>query len=518
MDSLSHLLAGFGDFLTDPLSLLLAMLGCALGTIVGLLPGIGPSTAIALLLPVAISLDPQPALIMMAAIYLGSEYGGRIASILLNIPGDAGSVVTTLDGYPMAVQGKASSALAISAIGSFWGSLLSLIGLTFLAMPLASVGLAFSPSAFLAVLVMAVLLSATLVGSSVIRGVIAALLGMMIATVGTDLQTGIPRFTFGMTDLLDGIDPILVIIGVFGIGEVLWAVAHQHDSAPVAASKLDEPRLRPDLSDLRGVRGAMARGSVVGFIAGILPGSGTSLGSFLAYSLEKRVSKTPERFGHGIPEGVAAPEAANNSAVGGAFIPMFTLGIPGSGTTAVLLAYLVVYGLDPGPGFFTENADLAWSIIASMFISTFVLLAMNLPMVSTFARIVDIPPRFLLPVIVVLAIVSGLALQNSPFDAVLVVMFGVLGYGMRRVGLSSALLVIGIILGGLLETKLREAYLLHNGDLLAVVTEPLALVFYAIGATAVSLDVWGRLRRRFQEPSANADTPSSAAEDQRLSR
>jgi len=518
MDSLSHLISGFGDFLSDPLSLLLAFVGCALGTIVGLLPGIGPSTAIALLLPVAISLDPAPALIMMAALYLGSEYGGRIASILLNIPGDAGSVVTTLDGYPMAVQGKASSALAISAVGSFWGSLLSLVGLTFLAMPLANVGLAFSPAAFLAVLVMAIVLSAILVGDSVVRGIIAALLGMMIATIGTDLQTGIPRFTFGLTDLLDGIDPILVIIGVFGIGEVLWAVGHQDDSAPVRHTTGDQPRLRPDLSDLRGVRGAMARGSIIGFLAGIVPGPGTSLGSFLAYSFEKRVSKTPERFGHGAPEGVASPEAANNSAVGGAFIPMFTLGIPGSGTTAVLLAYLIVYGLDPGPGFFTENADLAWSIIASMFISTFVLLGMNLPMVSTFARIVEIPSRFLLPVIVVLAIVAGLALQNSPFDAVLVVVFGVLGYGMRRIGLSSAVLVIGIILGGLLETKLREAYLLANGDMVAVLTDPLGLVFYGIGVAAVALDIWGRLRRRSRRPSSESDEQRAAPDEHSLSR
>lgn len=495
MDAIRQLLGGFETIATDPLTLTLALLGCVLGTAVGLLPGVGPSTAIALLLPVAISLDPQPALVMMAAIYLGAEYGGRISAILLNIPGDAGAVMTTLDGHPMARAGRASSALALSAVGSFFGSILALIGLTFLALPLSSVGLAFSPSAYLAVVVMAVMLSATLVGDSVIRGVIAALLGMMIATVGTDLQTGIPRFTLGVSELLSGISPLIPIIGVFGIGEVLWSVAHPEQTVHASRTSGLERRFRPDLSDLRRVRGAIGRGSVTGFIAGILPGSGSSLGSFFAYSLEKRVSKRPEEFGHGSPQGVAAPEAANNASVGGALIPMFTLGIPGSGTTAVLLAYLIVYGLDPGPGFFANNAELAWSIIAALFLSSFVLLALNLPLVSVFARILDIPARFLLPAVLALSVVAGFALQNSPFDAAMVIAFGAIGYGLRVAGLSPALLIIGVILGHILERSLRQAYLLHNGDVVSILTDPLALLFYGIGVVAIGADVVGRSRR-----------------------
>lgn len=495
MDTINQLLNGFGQFWTNPLDIALAAAGVLLGTVVGLLPGLGPSTAIALLLPLALALDPEPALIMMTALYLGAEYGGRISAILLNMPGDAGAIMTTLDGYPMASQGRASTALAISAVGGFVGGTLALVGLVFLAAPLSSVGLAFGPSAYFGVVVMALLLSGTLIGGSVVRGGIAIALGLMLATVGTDLQTGIPRFTFGLSPLLEGISPIIPIIGVFGIGEIFWGISQSAKAAGSERVALQK-RFWPRWGDILEIRWTVVRASVVGFIAGVLPGSGTTLASFFSYSVEKRVSKTPEKFGTGVVHGLAGPETANNAAVGGSFVPMFTLGIPGSGTTAVLLAYLIVYGLDPGPSFFTQHGQLAWTIIASLFISSVVGLALNLPLVPLFAKILDIPRRFLFPVIMVLALLSGYALSNSVFDAELTLLFGVVGYLMRLAKISPALLVIAMILGDMLETSFRQAYLLANGDVGDMLLQPLTVAFLIVGVLAVLLDGLRNLRKR----------------------
>lgn len=494
MGALSDLAHGFGQFLNNPLDIGLAAAGCVLGTVVGLLPGLGPSTAIALLLPLALALDPEPALIMMTALYLGAEYGGRISAILLNMPGDAGAIMTTIDGYPMARKGKASTALALSAVGGFFGGTVSLIGLAFLAGPLSSVGLSFGPSEYFGVVVMALLLSSALVGRSALRGGIAILLGLMLATVGTDLQAGVPRFTFGASGLLEGINPIIPIIGIFGIGEVLWTITHPEAEAAerVALGR----RFWPQWAEILKIRWTIVRGSIVGFVVGVLPGTGTTLSSFLAYSLERRTSKTPERFGQGAIEGVAAPESANNAAVGGSLVPMFTLGIPGSGTTAVLLAFLIVYGLDPGPSFFTQHGDLAWSIIASLFVSSLFGFALNLPLVPFFAKILDIPTRFLFPTVMVLALLSGYALSNSVFDASMTLVFGVVGYGLRLAGVSPPLVVIGMILGDLLETNLRQAYLLANGNVADMLLKPLTVIFVVVGLAIVAFDLVQSRRSR----------------------
>lgn len=510
MDSLSQLGAGFADFLTDPIMFLLAAVGVLLGTVAGLLPGIGPSTSIALLLPVAMILDPAPALVLMISIYIGCEYGGRISAILLNIPGDAGAIMTMLDGYPLAKKGQAALALSISAISSFVGSIISVFGLVLLAQPLSALGLQFGPSAFFAVVVMALILSSTLVGKSLLRGAIALLLGLAIATIGIDSQAGIPRFTFGLSEFLNGIDPIIPIVGIFGIGEILWIIGHPSGSGADKAIKAKGawPRWR----EVWSVKWSTLRASVIGFIAGVLPGSGTTLAAFLSYSTERSLSKKPEEFGKGSLDGLAAPEAANNSAVGGAMVPLLTLGIPGSGTTAVLLAYLVMYGLDPGPSFFTNHGDIAWVVIASMFVSSLMALLVNVPMIPAFAKVLEVPMRFLFPVVLVLAIISGVAVSNSLFDAMLVLLFGVIGYAMRAARLSGALVVIGLVLGQILELSFRQAYLLSNGDVFDMLTEPLALVFYGIAIVVVIGDVFRRRNAKKQDLLATA-TPDALPTD-----
>lgn len=494
METLELLLGGFASILSDPTILLAALVGCFAGTIVGLIPGLGPSTTIALLIPLAFVLQPEQTLVMMVAIYLGAEFGGRISAILLNIPGDAGAIMTTIDGHPMARQGRGGPALAISALSSFIGGTLAIVGLTFLALPLASVALAFGPAEYFGVVVFALLLSATLVGRSVVKGAMAILLGLVIATVGTDLQTGIPRFTFSQSFLLEGIDLIVPILGLYGVAEILWNIAHPGESGGERAQI--RGGFWPSREDRRRSRGPVLRGSIAGFFAGVLPGSGTTLGSFLSYSMEKRLSKTPERFGNGAVEGVAAPEAGNNAAVGGSMVPMLTLGIPGSGTTAVLLAFLVSYGLQPGPGFFTENPDLAWSIIASLYISALVLVVLNLPLIPLFVRILDVPTRFLYPLILTVAVLSGYSLNSSIYDAGLVLAFGVVGYAMRAVGMSPTLLVIALVLGEMMERDFRQALLLHNNDLFATLTEPLALVFLVLGISIVAFDGLRSLQKR----------------------
>jgi putative tricarboxylic transport membrane protein len=509
MNALDQLFSGFSDFADRPQLMLLAAAGVLLGTVVGLLPGIGPSTAIALLLPVALVLDPATSLILMTALYIGSEFGGRITAILLNMPGDAGALMTTMDGYPLARAGKAGTALTISAVSSFVASIISILGLVFLAGPLSDFGLAFGPSAYFAVVVMALVLSSTLVGDSFLRGAIAILLGLLIATMGTDTQAGVPRFTFGISELLNGIDPIIVIVGLFGLGEIYWNLTHSEGGG----GDLVKVRggLWPRWNEIWATRWSTLRGSLIGFVVGVLPGSGTTMASFFSYSLEKKISKHPEKFGTGVMDGVASPEAANNSAIGGALVPMFTLGIPGSGTTAVLLAYLTMYGLDPGPSFFSEHGDIAWIVIASMFVSSLMALVVNVPLIPAFSKILDIPKQLLFPVIMVLALLSGYALNNSVFDALLTLIFGVVGYLMRAARLSPALLVMGLVLGTMLERSFRQAYLLAQGNVFDMLAKPLTITFFGIAILAVLGD-YARsvvMRRR---ASTSADRDERPAE------
>ena len=512
MESLNLLVDGLLAVLSSPTLLVAAFIGCFIGTVVGILPGLGPSTTIALLIPIALTLDPSAALIMAIAVYLGAMYGGTLTAVLVNVPGEPSSVMAALDGYQMARQGRAGAALAIAAIGSFIGGTVSVLLLASLALPLADLALRIGPSEYFAILILALVLSAALVGRRVLLGWLSIGLGLLLATVGMDLQTGVARFTFGQSYLLDGIDLILPIIGVFGIGEVLWTLSRSSKEGGEALAL--RGRLWPSRADFRASGGPIARATGVGFIAGLLPGSGSTMGSFLAYTLETRLSKKPERFGRGAVEGVAAAETANNASTGGALVPMLTLGIPGSGATAVLLVYLIMYGIQPGPTFFTQHSDLAWAVIGSLLVSNIVLLILNLPLIPLFVRVLDIPARFMLPGIVVIALIGGYSVSNSIFDAWLVLVFGIVGFLMRAAGMQPALLVIGLVLGEFLEPRLRQALSLSRGDWgEAIFGSAISIAVLVVCALLVVADLWMSRRRRRRSavsPPAPAPEPSAS--------
>jgi putative tricarboxylic transport membrane protein len=482
MNTLSDLLSALGTITTSPTLLLVILLGVILGTVAGLLPGVGPSTAIALLLPVAMTVPPELSLPLMVSLYLGAEYGGRISAILLNIPGDPGAIMTTLDGHPMALKGKAASALSISALASFLGSILAFLGLAFIAGPMSEMGLAFGPAVYFAVVVMALVLSATLVGSAPMLGLTAVVIGVAISTVGIELQSGLPRFTFGTFTLLEGIDPIVAIIGVFGIGEILASTNMGMNSQTVKGLS---GRFLPTKTELRQGTLPGIRGSIIGFIAGVLPGAGTTIAAFFSYGLEKRLAPASAGMGKGAVRGLVAPEAANNAAVSGSMVPLLTLGIPGSGTTAVLLAYLMMYGLNPGPGFFDANPELGWTIVGALFISAILGVVVNISASSLLAKILAIPMPFMAPTILMLALISCYSIHNSATDVYIALAFGVLGYVMRLVGMSPALLVIGLVLGEMLERNLQQALGLSGGNFWTMISQPLVLLFLAIAVLAL---------------------------------
>lgn len=491
MNSWTDLMGALGAISTSPTLLLVILVGVILGTVAGLLPGVGPSTAIALLLPVAITMPAELSLPLMVSLYLGAEYGGRISAILLNIPGDPGAIMTTLDGHPMALKGKAATALSISALASFLGSLLAFLGLAFVAGPMSELGLAFGPAAYFAVVVMALVLSATLVGNAPMLGLTAVVIGVAISTVGIELQSGLPRFTFGTFTLLEGIDPIVAIIGVFGVGEILASTMMGNSGQSL--SRLSG-RFFPTGSELK--QGALPglRGSVIGFVSGVLPGAGTTIAAFFSYGLEKRLAPASAGMGKGAVRGLVAPEAANNAAVSGSMVPLLTLGIPGSGTTAVLLAYLMMYGLNPGPGFFEANPTLGWTIIGALLISAVLGVIINITASPLLAKILAIPMPYMAPAILMLALISCYSIHNSATDVYIALGFGILGYVMRLVGMSPALLVIGLVLGEMLERNLQQALGLTGGDFGAVVSQPIVMVFLAIAVLSLLTALpWKRL-------------------------
>lgn len=462
MDILSNLALGFSIALS-PWTLMLALIGCFVGTIIGALPGLGPSNGVALLIPISFSmgLDAISALVLLTSVYYGAMYGGRISSILLNIPGDEPAMMTTLDGYPMAKQGRAGDALVISGVASFYGALLATIGLMFLAPMLSRVAFQFGPAEYFALYMLAFCTLGGVGSNNQAKAAMAAAIGLGIAMIGLDKTTGMPRFTFGELHLMDGIDFLVAIVGLFAVAEVFHFIeSHGKNSAiGVKLGKITIP-----WRDLKTTQGAMARGTGIGFVAGILPGAGASLGSFLAYMAEKSVSKNRANFGKGAPEGVAAPEAGNNAAAGGALIPMLTLGVPGSGTTAVLLALLLTLNITPGPLLFTEQPDVVWSLIAALLIANVMLLILNVPMVKVFVKILSVPSWVLLPGVTMVAFVGIYSLTGSSFDMMLMVAFGLLGWICRKLDIPTVPIILGILLGNAMEDNLRRAMVLSNGD------------------------------------------------------
>ena len=488
MSEFGHLLAGFSAALTLK-HLTMCFLGVLMGQMVGVLPGIGPAAAIALLLPLTFGADPTSAIILFAGIYYGSQYGGTLTSVLVSVPGESSTVMTTVDGYQMALQGRAGAALGIAAIGSFIAGTLGTLGLTLLAPPLAQAALAFGPPEYFALVVLG-LTALAAVGSSVLKGLVAGVAGLLIGTIGIDPQNGVARFTFDQTWLLDGVEFIVLTVALFGVGEVVASCA-LGAARPVA----DVKNVLPTREDWRASRMPILRGSGVGFLIGVLPATGATIASFLAYILEKKVAKDPSRFGKGAIEGVAAPESANNAAAAGAMVPMLSLGVPGSGTTAIILGALIMFGIRPGPELFTKNADLVWAVIASMYIGNVLLLVMNLPLAGLFARLLKIPYRWLYPPILALCIAGVYSQSNSLQDCWLLAAFGMLGWLMKRYDWSMAPMILGLVLGPLFESALRQSLTLSHANPAVFVTRPISAVLLALALLAVTAPLWTRVYR-----------------------
>jgi putative tricarboxylic transport membrane protein len=484
--------------------------GVAAGTIIGVLPGLGTPATIAILLPLSVNLEPSTALIMMAGIYYGSKYGGSTTSILLNIPGEDASVVTAIDGYQMARQGRAGPALGIAAIASFIAGTVGLIGLTFLAPAVADLAVIFGPPEYTALMAIGLSMVVLLAGASQIKAVISGVGGFLLSTIGVDLFSGEARFTMGRIELANGVEFVALCIGLFAIGEVMVNVEDR-----AGHSLFQVPRrlreLFPSKKDMVASSGAIGQGSVVGFFVGALPGAGSTVASFVSYTLAKRFSRHPEQYGKGAIGGVAAPEAANNSATAGSFVPLLTLGIPGSASTAIMLGALFIYGLQPGPTFFTDHPDVVWPIIASMYIGNVVLVLLNLPLVPVFASILRIPYHILYPGIIVVSLVGVYSINGALFDVWLVVIFGLLGYFMRKTDFPTAPMVLAFVLGPLFEQSLRRSLVISHGDPTIFVTRPWAVVFLAVAVLMFVVPaVLGRTERT-ERAGAPADAPSDPA-------
>jgi len=494
MDVISGLMQGFAVALT-PGNLMWCFVGCFLGTVIGILPGLGPAATIAMLLPLTFKMPATSAVIMLAGIYYGAKYGGSTTSILLNVPGESASVVTCLDGYQMARKGRAGAALGIAAIASFIAGTVGVVGLMLIAPPLAKFGLQFSSPEYFALMVMGLAMVVLLAGASMIKALLAMMVGLWIAGIGTDLFTAESRFTFGNSEMLDGIDFVVVAIGIFALGEVIGNMERREEGQLLPVPK-GFRNLFPNWEELKACRFAFINGSIVGFLIGVLPGAGSTIASFLSYGLEKAVSKHPEKFGTGVPEGVAAPEGANNSETGGAMVPLLTLGIPGSGTTAILLAAFILWGLKPGPLMIQDNPQLFWGLVASMYIGNVVLLVLNLPMVPLFAQILKLPVHVLYPVIFGISIVGVYSVSGSLFDTAMLAVFGLTGYLMRKLDYPSAPLILGLVLGDSMERALRQSLMMSQGNLSILWSRPISAIMLAIAVLILllplmrSVDAW----------------------------
>jgi putative tricarboxylic transport membrane protein len=506
---LDNLVLGFSTALSLE-NLLWCFIGVLVGTVIGVLPGLGSTTGVAVLLPLTLSLEPVTGLIMLAGIYYGSQYGGTITSVLISTPGEASSVVTTLDGYQMARQGRAGAALAISAIGSFVAAIISLALLVLLAPPFAQFALNFGPPEMLAVMILGLATIVSFAGDNRKLGLLMALVGLLISTVGVDPGSGTSRFTFGSIYLLGGIPFVEVMIGLFAVGEVLVQI-REGAAAPIKATFRE---LMISRDDLRRSRGPILRGSFLGFLFGILPGAGSTLASFMAYGIEKRVNRRGKEFGTGAIEGVAAPEAANNAAANANFVPTLTLGIPGGATTAVLLGAFMINGIQPGPLLFDEQPTLVWGLLASFFIGNVILLVLNLPLAPVFAQILRVPYGYMYPMILLTSLVGAYSISNSMYSVWVVLIFGLIGYVMKRLDLPMAPLVLGVVLGPLFEKALVQTSAIGDGNLLIVFTRPLALVVMAIAILQIAAPgiIAKLLRRRTTTRPRRSDSADSTPE------
>ncbi|UAL49343.1 tripartite tricarboxylate transporter permease [Sutcliffiella horikoshii] len=482
MGSMEGLFSGFQVAFSIE-GILFVFLGVFIGTFIGMMPGLGPISAIAIMIPVTYSMDPALALVMMAGVYYGAVFGGSSSSILLNAPGISGTVATAFDGYPMAQQGKAGKALAIAAIASFTGGTISVILLMLFTPLLASVAVVFGPAEYFALMLMGLTAISSLSDGSTIKAMISAVLGFMAVTIGIDAQTGTQRFTFGNINLLEGIDFLVIALGLFALAEVCVLIFNRKDSSGGMSGNIGSLKLSRE--DVNEMKGPVTRQSFLGFLLGVLPGAGATIASFIAYVTEKRIAKRPEEFGKGSIKGLAAPEAANNAATGGAFVPLLSLGIPGSGTTAVLLGAFLVLGVQPGPLLVQDNPEVFWGIIASMYIGNVFLLVLNLPLIPYIAKVLKVPRPLLISLVIMFSLIGVYAISFNTFDLYILLLFGVAGFLMRIFSFPAAPFILAFILGGMMEQAMRQSLTISNGDWLVFVKSPISATL--IGVALLSL-------------------------------
>lgn len=490
---MEQLLFGFSVALSVD-NLLYCALGVTLGTALGVLPGVGALAAVSMLLPISFYLEPTTALIMLAGVYYGSEYGGSTASILLNLPGTPSNAITCLDGYPMSKQGRGGIALLITTVVSFVGGSIGILVLMFLTPIVIAISLSFGAAEYFAVILLGLIAAGAVSEGSAAKGMTMVILGLLLGTIGSDVSSGTVRYAFGMIHLYDGISLIALAMGLFGVTEVIASI--NSESVPRSVKGVKLRSMIPERDDVRRSVMPALRGSAIGSVLGALPGTGALLASFMSYVTEKRVSKTPERFGHGAVEGIAGPEAANNAAVQTAFVPTLAMGIPGSATTAIMLGALMIHGITPGPRLMTDNPELFWGVIASFWIGNVLLVLLNIPLIGIWVSILRIPYRLLFPGIICFICIGVYAVHYSVFDILSVLIIGVIGYGLRLLQFHPAPLLIGFILGPMLEEYFRRAMLLARGDFTVLLTRPISGSLLALAALLLAYSLYSGYRRR----------------------
>ena len=491
MEGLGLLYTGFVNSLTV-VNLLACFIGVLVGTVVGVLPGLGPTATMVLMLPFTLPYGPTTGLIMMTGVWYGAMYGGSTTSVLVNIPGEAASVVTCIDGYQMSRQGRAGAALALVAIGSFVAGTIGILGLQFFAPVLGNAALSFGPPEFLSFMILSFVLLSNLSAEAPLKGALMIALGLFLSTIGINPMDSYPRFTFGVEKLMLGIDFLPIAVGLFGVSEILKIAVEKYVKPAISKVRLSE--LYPNRDEMKRSVAPMLRGSALGFFVGLLPGPCTVISTFVAYALEKRISRTPERFGQGAVEGVVAPESANNSAVMGSMIPLLTLGIPFAAPSAIMLAGLRMHNVEPGPMLFVTHQEVFWTFVATMYIGNIMLLVLNLPLVGVFARIASIRPPVLLPVISVICLVGVYSVRNSLFDVWVMIGAGVVGYFLRQWKYPIAPFIIGVVLGPTTENSLRQTLLMFKGDVTLIADRPLSIALLAVAIAFIAYKLMGRRR------------------------
>lgn len=502
MDILNGLMLGLESAL-NPVTLLYCFIGVFLGTLIGVLPGVGALATISLLLPITYHIPPTAAIVMLAGVYYGAQYGGSTASILLNLPGTPSSAVACLDGYPMAKQGRAGVALFMTTIASFVGSMLGIVALVLFSPAIAELGLKFGAAEYFAMMLLGLIAASALASGSPAKGLSMVVLGLLLGTVGTDVNSGQSRFDFGIPELMDGINLVALAMGVFGIAEVVSSINQVRGSE--VKEKITMRSMTPTREDVRQSIMPMMRGTGIGSFFGALPGTGASIASFMSYAVEKKIAKDPSRFGNGAIEGITAPEAANNAAAQTAFVPTLSLGIPGDAVMALMLGALIIHGIQPGPMLMSQQPDLFWGLIVSFGIGNIMLMVLNLPMIGLWVAILRIPYRVLYPAILVFISLGVYSVNNNTFDVLMVAGIGAMGYLLAVFKFEAAPLLLGFVLGPLMEENLRRALLLSRGDLMTFIERPISAGFIAFGGAILLWSAWGSLRRFMREREKEAD-------------